>query len=335
MAYNDCRRKWSGVEVMFHRAKHKGDSALKIYKYFSSDVLELVFGRDEFCGVKCSLPKDYNDPFELFLGIDLNVSTECMATYREIIDEIPQLPTTCFSKSPIVPPMWAHYSQNHSGFVLEFDVQGLKDCFEEVQLRDVNYKNIPDPMLKGHVEMATGTRKPRHAIWLMQAVMHEGYFSKYTEWSHEQECRLVAPTNYIENIAGNDILFFPISCVTAMIVGQKFPVGKADIASKIAAAYELDLYKLRIGRSYPRPFMQDTAGNSFVFENGEVTLADNVCDGCLEPMLVAAEECAWCSITEAHEQEAARGNMFRMMERYGTLGDYMDSVRNIERRKRK
>lgn len=308
---------------------------MKIYKYFSSDVLELVFERDEFCGVKCSLPKDYNDPFELFLGVDLNVSPECMATYREIIDEIPQLPTTCFSKSPIVPPMWAHYSQNHSGFVLEFDAQGLEDCFEEAQLRDINYKDMPNPVLKVHLERATGTRKPRHAIWLTQAAMYEGYFSKYTEWSYEQEYRLVAPTNYIENIAGNDILFVPSSCVTAMIVGQKFPVGKTDIASKIAAAHELDLYELRIGKSYSRPFMQDTEGSSFVFENGDVTLADNVCDGCSEPMLVAAEECVWCSITEAHEQEAAQGNMFRAMERIGTLGDYMDGVRNIERRRRK
>lgn len=298
-------------------------------------MLELVFERDEFCGVKCSLPKDYNDPFELFLGVESNVSTECMATYREIIGEVPQLPTTCFSKSPIVPPMWAHYSQNHSGFVLEFDVQGLKDRFEEAQLEDVSYKNMPDPKLKLHLERATGTRKPRHAIWLMQAVMSEGYFSKYTEWSYEQECRLVATTNYIENIAGNDILFVPSSCVTAMIVGQKFPIGKADIASKVAAAHKLDLYELRIGRSYPRPFMQNTEGNSFVFENGEVTVADNVCVECSEPMLVAAEECAWCRITEAHEQEAAHGNMFRAMERFGTLGDYMDSVRSIQRRRRK
>jgi hypothetical protein len=111
-------KKRCGIEVTSQHPKYEGNPALKTYKYFSSDVLELVFERDEFCSVKCSLPKDYNDPFELFLGVDLNVSTQCMATYREIIDEVPQFPTTCFSKSPIVPPMWAHYRaplliQNH------------------------------------------------------------------------------------------------------------------------------------------------------------------------------------------------------------------------------
>jgi hypothetical protein len=92
------------------------------------------------------------------------------------------------------------YSQNHSGFVLEFDVQGLQDCFEDVEIKDVNYKNTPDPSLKDFLERATVTRKPRHSVWLMQKVVSEGYFSKYTEWSYEQECRLVAPRNYIETI---------------------------------------------------------------------------------------------------------------------------------------
>jgi hypothetical protein len=78
--------------------------------------------------------------------------------------------------------------------------------------------------------------------------------------------------------------------------------------------------------------MQDTEGNSLVFKDGEVTLAEYVCDECSEPMQVASEVCAWCSITEAHELEAAQGNMFRAMERLGTLGDYMESMRKIQKR---
>ncbi|WP_232615383.1 DUF2971 domain-containing protein [Photobacterium carnosum] len=95
----------------------------KIYKYFSHDVLELVFDREEYCGIKCSLPKDYNDPYELFLGMDLNTPPEQLAFYHDIIADIPQNPTSCFSLSPIVSPMWAHYAKNHTGFVLEFDLE--------------------------------------------------------------------------------------------------------------------------------------------------------------------------------------------------------------------
>ena len=42
----------------------------KIYKYFSAEVLELIFKREGFVGIKCSLPNQYNDPYELFLGVD-------------------------------------------------------------------------------------------------------------------------------------------------------------------------------------------------------------------------------------------------------------------------
>ena len=111
----------------------------KIYKYFSGDVLDLVFEREGFCGLKCSFPNDYNDPYELFLGVDLNISTELLATYREIIREIPQYPTTCFSNSPVITPMWAHYARNHTGFIVEFDVECLKVCLKEAQLRSVTY----------------------------------------------------------------------------------------------------------------------------------------------------------------------------------------------------
>lgn len=297
-------------------------------------MIELIFERNSFCGIKCSLPKDYNDPFELFLGVDANVSTECLATYREFIDEVPQLPTTCFSKSPIVPPMWAHYGQNQSGFVLEFDVQALENHFEEIQIREIDYRDTPDPSLQDHLERATATRKPRHAVWLTQAVMSSSYFSKYTDWSYEQECRIVAPTNCTENISGNEILFIPNSCLTSIITGQKIPAEKAEIASKIAAANKLDLYKLKIGRSFSRPFMSNTIGESYVFENGALSLADNTCGDCAEPIQSKSTKCGWCSITEAHEQQAARGNMFRAMERLGTLDSYMEGVKDIQKRRR-
>ncbi|WP_375280062.1 hypothetical protein [Pseudooctadecabacter sp.] len=48
----------------------------KVYKYFSHEVFDLVFDREGFCGLKFSFPKDYNDPYELFLALDLSVPTE-------------------------------------------------------------------------------------------------------------------------------------------------------------------------------------------------------------------------------------------------------------------
>ena len=308
---------------------------MSIYKYFSSDVMELVFQRDGFIGIKCSLPKDYNDPYELFLGVDLNVSTASLATYRDIVQDLPHFPTTCFSKSPIVSPMWAHYAQNHSGFVLEFDVEALRECFEEIEIRDVDYKTEPNPAIADSLERAAFIKKPRHAFWLRQAVLIEAYFSKYEDWKYEQECRLVDRNQYVENIAGNDILFIPCDCVTAMIVGNKFPVENKSRSKDVATAQGIDWYQLEIGKSLPLPYMTSEGGAAFLFDNGEITEALGMCEGCSEPLPNGGELCAWCSITDDHAEEAARGNPFRILDRYGMLEDYMPAVRNIERGRKK
>jgi hypothetical protein len=126
----------------------------KIYKYFSNDVIELVFQKEGFCGVKCSLPQDYNDPYELFLGMDLNTPADQLAFYNDVISDIPQSPTTCFSKSPIVSPMWAHYANNHTGFVLEFDLEGLQEHFKGNPIWDVTYRDAPSEHLQPILQRA-------------------------------------------------------------------------------------------------------------------------------------------------------------------------------------
>ena len=297
--------------------------------------MDLVFQREGLCGVKCSLPKDYNDPYELFLGVDLSVSTDCLATYREIVQELPHFPTTCFSKSPIVSPMWAHYAQNHSGFVLEFDVESLRERFEEIEIRDVNYKTEPNPALAESLERVAVTKKPRHAVWLRQAVLTEAYFSKYKDWSYEQECRLVDRNRYVENIGGNDILFIPSDCVTAMIVGSNFPEDKKSHSKDVAATQGIDWYQLGIGKNLPLPYLKSADDSAFIFENGKISEALGMCENCSEPLPSGGELCAWCSITDAHADEAARGNPFRVLDHVGQLENYLSAVRDIEKRGKK
>lgn len=312
----------------------EGLVTLKIYKYFSESVLDLVFQRDGFCGLKCSLPKDYNDPYELFLGVDLTVPAESLATYRDIIQELPHFPTTCFSKSPIVAPMWAHYAQNHSGFVLEFDMETIRGYFKEIEIRDVVYRAAPDPALATSLERAAVTKKPRHAVWLRQAVLTEAYFSKYQDWSYEQECRLVDRNQYVEDIAGNDILFLPTDCVAAMMVGSKFPEEKITHSRELASKQSIEWYQMEIGKSLPVPYMKSTEDEAFIFEDGRIVEANGTCGNCSEPLVDGGELCAWCSITEAQAEQAARGNPFRMLDHFGLLEDYFEGVRDIERRRR-
>ena len=302
-----------------------------IYKYFSSEVIDLVFQKEDFCGVKCSLPKDYNDPFELFLGVDTNVPTECLATYQEIVNEIPQLPTTCFSNSPVVTPMWAHYAENHSGFVVEFDVSKLEEAFDGIAIRDVEYRDGPDEAVAKALQRSAVTKKARHAVWLQQAVLSHAYFSKYETWRYEQECRLVDNQAFTEEVHGNSILYIPMNCISAIISGNKSPDSRIEASKAIADANSLNWFATHIGKSNALPFFSDREGNSHVFKDGRIEEADSSCVQCSEPTTEGAECCPWCSITEEHEYEAAIGNPFRIIESYGGLDDYLEAVSKIER----
>jgi hypothetical protein len=79
-----------------------------IYKYLGHEVIDKLFQSPDNVTFKCSLPKDFNDPYELFLTIDFKEEPELLAFYADAIGELPQYPTTCFSRSPAVIPMWAH-----------------------------------------------------------------------------------------------------------------------------------------------------------------------------------------------------------------------------------
>lgn len=303
----------------------------KIYKYFSAGVLDLVFARPGFSGIKCSLPKDYNDPFELFLGVDLTVAPELLASYRELVAELPQRPTSCFSKSPIVTPMWAHYGDNHSGFVVEFDAEALKASFPDIVIMDVTYRTEPSEKIAGQLQRAAGTKKARHAYFLQQTVLASAYFSKDVAWSYEQECRLLDQEEYCEPIAGNKILQVPITCCTALIAGRNATPETVVRTKDIAAQGGMRWLHAVIGKSIAQPFMEEEAGARAVFDGTEIVPAAKVCQSCAEPISPDKSHCAWCSITEGDALKAALGNPLRMLDHLGMLEDYYKGLEGLSR----
>ncbi|QDK34723.1 DUF2971 domain-containing protein [Sphingomonas sp. IC081] len=192
-----------------------------IFKYFLEERLDDVFLRDGHVGIKCSLPQEYNDPYELFLGVDFDQGSELLATYSEVVQEIPSQLTSCFSKSPVVAPMWAHYANDHRGFVIGFDVAQFQEAFPELLVREISYLQRPSESLVGFTEMAAHRRKPRDAMRLRDAVRYHSYFSKYKEWSYEQEVRAVNFEDYVEDVHGHKIIYVPKQCVAVVVAGAK------------------------------------------------------------------------------------------------------------------
>lgn len=303
----------------------------KIYKYFSASVLNLVFQNEGYCSIKCSYPKDYNDPYELFLGVDLRVDSDMLAAYSEIIQELPQHPTSCFSRSPVVTPMWAHYANNHSGFVVEFDVASLEAKFDKMIIKDITYRDAPDPGIAEQLMMAAGTKKPRHAYFLQQKVLSTAYFSKDISWSYEQECRLLEQEGRCEDVCGNLILHIPTECCSAIIVGKNADKELIEETKAAADAGGMIWYHEMIGRSLGQPFLIRSDESRAVFDGSQIIVAPKTCESCAEPIEPSREHCPWCSITEDQMLRAAHGNPLRMLDRYGLLEGYYEDVSRIGR----
>lgn len=303
----------------------------KVYKYFSAGVLDPVFAQPKFCGIKCSQPKDYNDPYELFLGVDLTVAPGLLAAYRELVDELPQWPTSCFSKSPVVAPMWAHYGDNHSGFVIEFDVDALEAAFPNIVIMDVTYRTEPSADIADQLQRAAGTKKPRHAYFLQQTVLATAYFSKDVAWSYEQECRLLDQEDYCETIGGYKILQVPIDCCTALIAGKSATPATVSRTKDIAIQGGMRWFHAVIGKSMAQPFMEAENGARAVFDGTDITPAAKVCRSCAEPVSSDASLCPWCSITEGDALKAAQGNPLRVLDHHGMLENYYQGLEEMAR----
>ncbi|OHZ32918.1 hypothetical protein BBL07_20450 [Agrobacterium vitis] len=295
-----------------------------IFKYFSEGVVEHVFVREDHVGFKCSLPKEYNDPFELFLGVDLEQRSDLLATYSEVVQEIPSLLTTCFSESPVVTPMWAHYGNNHKGFVIGFDVAELQEIYPDLLIREISYRERPSETLISFARMAAHRKKPRDAMALRSAVIYQAYFSKYLEWSYEQEVRAVNIDEYVEDVNGNRILYVPKKCVAAIISGAKSSPQTIDVLQEAAQELGAEFFVAKIGRSYPAPYLITSGDGRRVFAGGEIAPPIAECAECAEPLREKGDLCPWCSIDDAQRLEAASNNPFRILDHYGLLEEYID-----------
>lgn len=304
----------------------------KIYKYLDPNILELALAREGFVGFRCSYPKDYNDPYELFLSIDTNIEPELLAFYKESVGEIPQYPTTCFSRSPTVVPMWAHYGHSSRGFVLEVDEARLREHFDDMSIGNVSYADSVDEGIVTSLARAFGTRKSRHTFFFHKQVMASAYFTKQTCWSYEQERRVVVPQISIEEIGGNMIFFAPIECVTSLIAGPRIEEQYWRQAEEVSTSLSFSLYRGHIGKSYPSIFFKDKSNKVFVFSDDGIVQTAVICKECAEPINRVDNEtalCSWCSITENHEIDAARSNPYRILNQLGLLEEHVKAMESI------
>lgn len=295
----------------------------KIYKYIGPEHFEKVFYLSDAVTLKCSLPKEFNDPYELFLTIDFNERPDALAYYADAIGELPQFPTTCFSRSPAVIPMWAHYAQDHQGFAVEFSEEQLAKTFPEGNFGDVTYSDTPREGLSDMLHRAYEIGKPRYTYFLRRGVFHAAYFTKTSCWNYEQERRMIVSESDIRKVGPLSLLDVPKDCITSIICGPRASEQMKLALIKKAEEIECQYFELRIGKSSATPYFVDTDGHPFLFDLAEIAPNHQHCEACNEPIAMAAEQCSWCQIDDELRHHVASRNPFRILDHFGLLESYI------------
>ncbi|CAI1923231.1 Protein of uncharacterised function (DUF2971) [Serratia fonticola] len=307
-----------------------------LYKYMGADIADVLLMDDNHFSIKFSHLKDYNDPYEFFLTISYQRPAAELAFYNEMIGMVLQQPVTCFAKSPAIIPMWAHYANNSTGFSLEIDEDKLKQHIlnagysDSSALVDVEYRDVPIDGINETLDRAYHICKPRYIGFLQRYIRYSAYSVKKTCWSYEQERRFIIDEDALTKINANlMVLAAPTDCIKSIIIGAKATPGLkrklADISDKIGC----QRYEMVIGKSTTEPFMIDPHQKTYRFDGENIAFQPYACQKCHEPVDAGVKQCAWCSITEIDQAEAAHRNSFRMLGEAGILDDYLESFQAI------
>jgi hypothetical protein len=232
--------------------------------------------------------------------------------------------------------MWAHYAQNHEGFVIEVSEEKLSELLPNVSCDDVSYSDVPMRDLSTSLRMAYGTSKMRHTYLLRRGVLYSAYFTKTSCWAYEQERRLVAQDEKDTREAGSLILFdVPNECATSIICGARASEKTKLSLKKKAEELNCRYFELRIGKNSATPFFVDGAERPFSFNQGELGLCSQHCGTCMEPIAQKAGECSWCQINDNLRMDAASRNPFRILDKFGMLNSYVAEMDVISAGRRK
>lgn len=306
-----------------------------IYKYVGPSYLDKVFTYKDHITLKCSYPKDFNDPYELFLTIDFNERPEVLAFYADAVGKLPQLPITCFSHSPAVLPMWAHYAQTLQGFCIEFDEELLAQSFPKSEFGDVDYQDAPEAGLTDLLYRAYEIGKPRYMYFFHKGVFSAAYYTKTTCWNYEEERRMIVHESETRRLDELILMDVPKECVTGLICGPRASaetlLAVREEANKIGCRH----YELKIGKTLPSPYFVDEDGYPFIFTGTDIERSEQFCDTCMEPISNSETQCSWCQIDESHKNYAASRNPYRLLDHYGLLGSYIEDAEAIGRGVRK
>jgi len=184
---------------------------MRLYHYLESKwALENIRRRR----LKLTKIDEANDPYEwASVRSDDDASQKCLEATRKWIAD--QHGVLCFSRSWDNILMWSHYGGRHEGICLGFDVpDGVGKSMEIKYLNEV----VIAPSLTG---LPKEQKKPFFDLL---------YAGKYGGWSYEQETRVFARRNKLDEETGHYFADFDEDLkLTEVIAGPEFKLSKSVI----------------------------------------------------------------------------------------------------------
>lgn len=182
---------------------------MSLYKFVDAsrkDILENFL-------IRFTQPLLWNDPFEMhphyYDDIPPKFVGEIFKSDYISIYEIDRLINENFvslslTENPYNLLMWAHYSKNHEGFLIEFDESSEFFLDKRKLLFKIPYSNLrPILSKKSVVELIYKLRESLKAGLVINEedlLNLRAVFSKSIDWKDEQEWRLVTLTDFAEDI---------------------------------------------------------------------------------------------------------------------------------------
>lgn len=172
-----------------------------LYKYYGA-ASGLAAIESQRLGFR--VPHFFNDPFELTALSNGDGPEAKLDTLRMRIEELKrQVVILSLTRSPLNPLMWAHYGQEHTGFVVGYDVAGDFLGSQDynlipAQAGDVIYTHTKSPFTLTPATMdvlqrvyqfghgATGVPSYEE-----QVLARRLFLTKHASWVYEEEVRVV------------------------------------------------------------------------------------------------------------------------------------------------
>jgi hypothetical protein len=217
-------------------------TAMKTYKFFPPDRLDFL----ENLGVRFTQPSELNDPSELLptfmdtdvaeyikdlklAGIFPSDDPESEALFIEHLNSDPSITRSIFlnsykegtdkigvfslSKSYNNPLMWAHYSRNYTGYVVEFDAS---HPFFQTDTHE-------PPILSKITDVIYS--KNRRSITIRDSTIEPAdWITKHPNWRYEKEQRMIRLRERCDASFDNgriSIWFIPSESVVSLTLGNK------------------------------------------------------------------------------------------------------------------